>query len=487
MDFGKRKVLALVLGLVVILGAAWWGIGRLTDPYDCRVAPGVTLGGLDIGGMTPRQARQALESGGADTILTLPLTVTLPEQTLTLAPADLNLKPDIRAAVRSAYRVGRKADAVEQNLGLLPFLTLNREEIQSRLDAYAQAHDSSLTQPAWVLEGAAPTLSTENPMEDVACQTLSLTLGTPEARLDTAAALDAILALYDLPFTAGQNVAIDVPVAQEPEKPDLAAIGKEICVAPVDDAPDMETHGLKYGSYGYGFSESDAQALLAQARWGDTVAIPMTCTAPAVTGQMALFQDVLGSCDTRHNTNENRNNNLRLLSEALNGYILEPGEEFSYNEAVGERTAERGYLPAPAYSGNRLTNSVGGGVCQGSSTLYNCVLLADLEVTHRVCHGATINYLPLGLDAAVNWATTDFCFRNNWNFPIMIQAEVTEENLCMKILGTDEKDYYLELSANSWRDGSVTYASSYKHKYDKKSGELISKDRIGYSTYYHLD
>ena len=150
------------------------------------------------------------------------------------------------------------------------------------------------------------------------------------------------------------------------------------------------------------------KSFLVAAEYGQTVDLPLTYTAPDVIGEDALFQDVLGEYETKHNTNENRNNNLRLLCQALNGHIVQPGETFSYNEVVGERTAEKGYLPAPAYSGNRLVDSIGGGVWQGSTTLYNCVLLADLEVVFRACHGAKVTYVPPGLDATVNYLTTDF-------------------------------------------------------------------------------
>ena len=141
--------------------------------------------------------------------------------------------------------------------------------------------------------------------------------------------------------------------------------------------------------------------------------------------------------------------------------------------------------PAPAYPGNRLTDAIGGGVCQGSSTLYNCVLLADLEVVARSCHGATVAYLPMGLDAAVNWGTTDFQFRNNFHFPVKIEAETTEDLVKMRILGTDEKDYYIKMTS-SYDDSreDVIYAVSYKNKYSKATGELISKNREAFSTYY---
>ena len=165
--------------------------------------------------------------------------------------------------------------------------------------------------------------------------------------------------------------------------------------------------------------------------------------------------------------------------------MLAPGETFSYNDALGERTREKGYLPAPAYSGKRLTDAVGGGVCQGSTTLYNCVLLADLEVLERSCHGAPVTYVPFGLDAAVNWGTTDFRFRNSSHFPVKITAQVSDGYVRMQILGTDEKDYYIEMTSGyDDSNPAITYAVSYKCKYSKETGELLSKEREAFSTYY---
>ena len=281
------------------------------------------------------------------------------------------------------------------------------------------------------------------------------------------------------------RVTVDIPAESAPAELDLDAIYDEICTAPVDDSLDMTEYRFVPGSYGYSFDLDAAKAALAQAKPGETVSVPMTFVEPEILGDAVYFRDVLGSCETKHSDNENRNTNLRLLCEALNGVVVQPGETFSYNDTLGERTAEKGYKPAPAYSGNRLTDAIGGGVCQGSSTLYNCVLLADLEVVTRSCHGATVAYLPLGLDAAVNWGTTDFQFRNNFHFPVKIEAETTEDLVKMRILGTDEKDYYIEMTSgydDSRED--VIYAVSYKNKYSKETGELISKDREAFSTYY---
>ena len=314
-------------------------------------------------------------------------------------------------------------------------------------------------------------------------------MGVPKAHLDVDSACDQILEAYSQAVAACRageyRVTVDIPAESAPAELDLDAIYDEICTAPVDDSLDMTEYRFVPGSYGYSFDLDAAKAALAQAKPGETVSVPMTFVEPEILGDAVYFRDVLGSCETKHSDNENRNTNLRLLCEALNGVVVQPGETFSYNDTLGERTAEKGYKPAPAYSGNRLTDAIGGGVCQGSSTLYNCVLLADLEVVTRSCHGATVAYLPLGLDAAVNWGTTDFQFRNNFHFPVKIEAETTVDLVKMRILGTDEKDYYIEMTSgydDSRED--VIYAVSYKNKYSKETGELISKDREAFSTYY---
>lgn len=483
-------VAGVILLAAALLTGMVFGCQLLLDPYDNRIVEGVTIGGLEVGGMTRKEARQALQTAALETVLVEDLTVTLPKDTVTLNPYSLDMELNIREAVRTAFRYGRTEDSTLSDIGLLPYLTVNEAAIRLAFQDYADAYDTDLTPYSYSLEGEMPDLSTASGTEAISCQTLTVTMGLPDAHLDVDSAFAAVMEEFDhaIGFCQSGTYGMTIAVAEEalPETPDLEALYAEFRVEAVDDSLDMQTYGFVNGSYGYHFDLDAAESAVAAADYGQTVAIPMECTIPEILGEGVYFRDVLGSCDTKHNENENRNNNLRLLCAALDGLILQPGEEFSYNETVGERTAERGYLPAPAYSGNRLVDSVGGGVCQGSSTLYNCVLIADLEVTNRVCHGASINYLPLGLDATVNWGTTDFCFRNNANFPIMLKAEVSDGYVRMKILGTDEKDYYVKLEARSWTEGDVTYANSYMHKYSKETDELIVTERIAHSVYYKI-
>ena len=480
---GGLAALGLLLALVCL-------VPRLADPYDCRILDGVSIGGLDVGGMTRFQARSALKKALDETLLGRDLVIALPDGAVTVSPEEAGLQVRVWDAVRDAYRVGRSEGEPNSTLGLLDNIRFDSSALEEAADACAGACGRTLAQPTWRLEGTRPELATDRWQEDAPCQTLVITKGTPEIRLDVQVVLDGILAVYDMPVSAaaageyGFSIPALTPLAL-PEEPDLEAIAAQVCSEPVDDSLDLDTYAFVPGAYGYGFSTEQVREALAAADWGQDVSIPLSCTAPEILGQAAYFRDLLGACQTRHNDNENRNTNLRLICQILDGHVVEPGETFSFNDVVGQRTAERGFKPAPAYSGNRLVDSVGGGACQTSTTLYNCVLLGDLEVVTRLCHGASVGYVPLGLDAAVNWGTTDFAFRNNFHFPVKIRAEVSDGYVKMELWGTDEKDYYIEMTSNYDDSGETAiYAVSYKNKYDKQTGQLISREREAFSTYY---
>lgn len=495
MEVQKRKKIhpLLICGAVVVILLVIGGIFLFCwsqDPYDHKILEHVSIAGLDVGGMTRKEAQNTLEQALAVGLLSQELEIQLPEETLYLSPTDAGLKANVRDAVSSAYAFGREDAAAADSaleIGLLAYLEFDEAAIRNRLESYAAEHDTSLTESTYALEGEIPVLSTESFHADAPCQTLVLTKGIPTVTLDVDAVYAQILAVYDNAVSA--EFVIDASQIQPESVPAelaLEDILAEYSVEPVNDSLNMETYAFVPGSYGYSFSLEEAENLLSQAAYGETVRISMEYVEPEILGDQVYFRDVLGECETKHGDNENRNTNLRLVCEILNGLILQPGEEFSFNGAIGQRTEERGFKPAPAYSGNRLIDSIGGGVCQTSTTLYNCVLLADLEVLTRFCHGAKVNYVPIGLDAAVNWGTTDFAFRNNFNFPIKIEAETTEEYVKMRILGTDEKDYYIVMTSGyDDSNPAYTYAVSYKNKYDKETDELISKDREAFSTYYN--
>ena len=474
----KFRIVAVFAGILVLLAAVCL--------YRACFQPlnnGITLGGVEIGGMVPTKARLVLEQALEDSLYSRSLTLQLPKETISLSPESCGIK--VRTA--KALLAARHADASEA-LSLEPWLKTDDAAIRGILEDYAARYDTVLTQPVWDLQGDAPDLSTEHFGPEQEGQTLVLTMGLPELHLDTESVFADIRKAFSesVVHCRDNTYCICPEVLPEilPEIPDAAAIAHAYSAKPVNDTLDRTTFDVLHGSYGTAIGQEALAETIRNAGYGETVRIPMQYLPPEICGQEVWFQEVLGYCETRHTNSANRNHNLQLQCDAINGLILQPGEIFSMNGVLGERTTERGYLPAPAYSGNRLVDSPGGGVCQGSTTLYNCVLLADLEVVERVCHGARVGYVPLGLDAAINWLTTDFRFRNNWNFPIQLQAWLEDGYVKMQILGTDEKDYYIRMETGTGEDDFAWYARSFKCRYSKETDELLSRDVEAYSTYY---
>ena len=148
----------------------------------------------------------------------------------------------------------------------------------------------------------------------------------------------------------------------------------------------------------------------------------------------------LGDFSTPLIGSPDRVHNIRLSLEAINHTIVTPGEGFSFNGGAGERTPERGYRNAPIILGEAVVPGVGGGVCQTSTTLYNAVRLAGLEIVERRIHSIAPSYIKHGMDAAVAWPYTDFKFRNDSDWPVIVKAEVQKWRVRVWILGREGEE-----------------------------------------------
>ena len=154
------------------------------------------------------------------------------------------------------------------------------------------------------------------------------------------------------------------------------------------------------------------------------------------------FSHLLSAASTPLNNNAaNRRDNIILTCEKINQTVLMPGEVFSFNKIVGNRTQERGFKPAPSFANGRIIESVGGGICQVSSTLYYACLLADLEIVSRTSHSMCPDYIKNpGLDATVEWGVSDYRFKNNTEHPVKIFTAVEDLSVFIKIMGTKTND-----------------------------------------------
>ncbi len=525
MDPAKKKkmiitISCIVAAIVVIAGGfgIWWFMDTTKD--DGLIYSNVYVYGVNLGGMTPEQAEKAIHDLTDDTYSKKNLTIELPDYDLVLAPSSTKPSLDVQKLVDSAFQYGRTGNRWQNyqaklhsalskhNLDVLSCLSLDTTYITDLLDQAAKAAASELTQTKVSVEGKVPelnrTIEQANEDPDVVHMKMTFQLGTPYRALDTKALLDTILQSYANNDFTTIHAKYEV---KEPDPINWDKLFKEHCVAPVDAILNEKTYEITPEVLGYGFDIKDYTERLAAFKPGEKATFEFNFLNPKVTQASLneyLFADSLAKVDTDHVYNPNRTTNLILAAEAIDGTIVRPGEIFSFNDIVGERTADKGYQPAAIYSGGETMDALGGGICQVASTIYYAALLADLEIVERTEHMFEVSYVPPGMDATIYWNSLDFQFRNNTDYPIRINSSVYDGQVHVELIGTDKKDYYVEMSYETisgpfygetkyeihpkdnpegYEEGDVLQTAytgrtvrTYRHKYDKKTDEEISCD-----------
>lgn len=542
-----RRIIFLVLGLCVVI-AAFVGVQKLKDALfaepedDGLILPNVYVAGVNIGGLAPTDARSALQLALSDSYATDDLVVTLPGDSLTLSPANTGAQLDVNAAVEEAYNYGRTGTPAENaktreeaetkvyTVALLPYLDLDLNYIYSTVETFCDGYSIEMTQPTVELQGTRPEYPHEpedwNEEENgpyvpdfssIAHQTLVITMGTPDFILEPQALYNCILDAYSL---HKMEVSYEAPTLTEPDKIDLVAVFEEFCTLPVDAEMDDKTFAVTDEIYGYGFDIDAVTALLENAQYGQQLSIKLDFLTPDITAEALagdLFKVVLAeytsSCSDAFNAD--RDTNLRLACEALNGYVIKAGETFSFNTAVGPCTTNRGYKTAPSFSGS-TASVLGGGISQIASALYCCALRADLVVTERACHAFAVDYTDLGQDAYVSYGNENLCFVNTTTQPIRIVAQAEGSTVTIQLLGTPNEgmNYYVGLESvifatyapntiyqpmsednqQGYVDGYVLQSGitgydigTYLCKYNLETGELISRVIIASDHYEKRD
>lgn len=184
-----------------------------------------------------------------------------------------------------------------------------------------------------------------------------------------------------------------------------------------------------------------------------TIRVQAEETAPELTVDEAKKKyQVIGTFSTAATSNSNRNNNILLATNALDGLVIFPGEEFSFNRTTGNRTTERGYLPAGAYRNGQFVEEPGGGVCQVSSTLYNAVIFSGIKTTERHPHSFEPSYVIPGEDAMVSYdgySGPDLRFVNRQNTSVALRAVFEDRKLTISIIGMPVLEEGVEISMRS--------------------------------------
>lgn len=233
---------------------------------------------------------------------------------------------------------------------------------------------------------------------------------------------------------------------------DLAALEQEIGGQGKNASYDRSTGQVVEGRIGVTFDVTGAEKLVEDAQPGQEIVIPAQITYPTVTKaelEKVLFRDVLGQYTSYVSGTSDRIFNVRKAAGNISGSVVNSGENFSYNNAVGPTTKEAGFKIGTAYVGGKAVPSYGGGVCQVSSTLYYSALLANLKIVSRACHMYAQDYVPSGCDATVFWPYLDFVLQNNTDYPIKIVTYWYNNNVTVKIFGTKTDSSFVKITSKT--------------------------------------
>ncbi len=447
---GGNKLPWIIAGAIIgILAAAYLGLCAWAASRD-TILPNVSVAGIDVSNMTMTQAdnaiRTAVEQKGGQ--ISFALSYEDIQESLT---AD-QLAVDAARSAQDAWEVGRGnfftggPRLVGHMLGMSsevplalpeddPALLELMDRMEQAVNAAAGDHGYEVTQTELVMTKGAPVVTID--WEAVKAQvreslqgTLKEGLGGPE---------DGV---------TGNNLILFASRG-EVEEPDFEAIRREVYTEARDASLDPGTMEITDHAVGLDFDVQELKTAYQNAKSGETVIIPLDVTRPNVTREdleAALFRDVLGQATTRVTGSAARKNNVKLAAAACNEVILLPGEEFSYNNTTGSRSASKGYLPAPIYAGGRSEDGVGGGICQVSSTIYYAVLHSTLEIVERHDHQFAVSYLDPGMDATVYYGSLDFRFKNSTNYPMKVVTRSYDSKgsryLEVQLYGTNEDGRY---------------------------------------------
>ena len=437
-------ILAAIVGgaLVLLAVVIFFGYGLVLKGGD-TIYPNVFVAGINVGGMTSEEAVAAVADAVAASYSSATLDVQLPDRTLSFTPDQTNVALDADEVIAEAMAYGRSGNPFsavlnyfscrsnERYIDLQTVLNLDTDYIRNRIDELAQEVETTLSPSKVDVNEAAGTITVQ--------------VGYPDRQLDTEG-------LYEAVYNAFMNSDFTTLTWDYQETPcelvDLTPYYEQYCTEVQNAEYDEETHTISEEVPGYGFDLEAAQQQLATAEPGSTVVIQMEDIEPEVTKldlSSEMFGTALHKVSTKYAVNSNRTNNLDLACKAINGTILNPGEIFSFNDVVGERTAAKGYLPATVFvTGGASESELGGGVCQVASSIYYCSLFLNLEQVHREPHMYVVDYVDFGMDATVYWGSIDYQFKNTLDYPIKIQANIDGGTVNITFWGPEELDFTVE-------------------------------------------
>lgn len=444
------------------------------------IANGIYISGIDVSNLSIENAKEKVSKYYNDNILNNDIKLTHGDYETYINTNEIELSYNIEAAVNYAYQIGKNGNiiwdnysifnALLNNINILPTYTLNENNLTNFLNNLSAEIPDAVIESSYYIDN----------------NNLIITKGSSGNIVDVEKTKSLIEhEIYYINFIQN-NIEIETN-PKNPKEIDLNSIHSEIYKEPKDAYYTTDPYAVYPSENGLDFKISIEQAQNLLNSSENECSIPLKTLLPNITTNMIgveAFPDLLATFSTKYAaSNKNRTTNLRLAANKIDGCVLLPNEIFSYNNTVGERTISAGYKEAAVYENGKVVQGLGGGICQISTTLFNCSLLANLEIVELYNHQFVPSYVKAGRDATVVYGTKDFKFKNNRNHAIKITCSVSNGTATFNIYGVKEENEY-DVSINAYiTKQNSKYIKSSTYRILKSNGQIIKNEFIANYTY----
>ena len=452
----KAKKIIISIIIVVIIALLFSTVFAVTNINNEKIISGVTIQGIEVSGLTKEEAIAKLETVYTEK-MNKNIMLQYEELESELNPTLMEVNYDIEEAVNEACSLGRSGNIFVNNFNIVGTLIGKRDfnvDMTMNEDTTKQTiNDIGANLPEILIESSYSVEDDE----------LIITRGKEGVVISSDTLLTQVKEmLNDIHET--ENV-IKIPVeTKTPQDIDIDKIHSEIYQEAQDAYYTKEPFTVYPEVEGIDFDVEKAKEIIAT-EVKDEYVIALTITKPKVTLEdigTEAFPDKLSTFSTKYNASDkDRTTNLVIACRKLNGKVIMPGETFSYNAALGPRTYAAGYRNGKIYSNGQVVDGLGGGICQISSTLYNAVLMSDMEIVERRNHQFVTSYVDKGRDATVVYGATDFRFKNTRTYPIRIVASATGGIATVSIYGIKEADREYTYSFKTDVISTIPYTTKY--------------------------
>lgn len=426
-------LIAVVLVVIIAIFSLGFGIANL---FNDKILNGVIIANVDVSNMTMSEAVQAVNSVYLEDV-TRTITLNYGESSFEIYTDDIGFGyTNADELVKQGYAYGRDGNIFQNNVVVLKSYMNTECRIETKEEI-----DSDKLKIA--VEKAIPeqNVFAKDDYYEVSGDKLLLTKGIEGKKIDYAVLEERVLEAL-----SSRKMNIEIPVVvSAPISLDIDEVYVKVHKEPVDASyKEGETFEIINEVNGIDFDKEEAKSLYIALKPGETAEVALKVIEPEIKitdlGDI-LFKTLIATYTSKYDTTDkNRVTNLEIAANRCNNTILYPGDEFSYNNALGHRTTANGYKMGNSFSGGKVVKTIGGGICQVSSTLYNAVLRADLTVTDRTAHGMYVQYVPQSTDATVVDNAIDFKFKNDRKYPVKIVTTCENGVVTASIYGVKEAD-----------------------------------------------